>query len=500
MNTIIRTNRTAKRALAFLLCLITVFSVLAFADGAVFQTFAAAETEPVVISPTYTYNFDQKTYNSLLKQLNAQLKKKDFSKLTKTFLREILFCEVANYPQWKSVYPDLPSTAALIKDNLINVIPLIQKIKLIDRSTEEGRIFAEKVDYVGDTRPSSKGYIIRSLYTNPDKLDLSTDGLDEYLYNLQTLAHEIRHVRDMEGLSKQKFSSYFVDMVISDGATTFHERFVSPIRTFQGGSIEKIYTKKMAYIEFDTETNCSYAYYRCFYDALVYLAGYPTMNAVGKGKSLKTITQAISKRYGKETATSIWKILKALPDDTTDDHNDELWLTSNKAVTLSTQFFQILLQCIKKDIQNLDLSKPEALRKFMDIYRNVKLKVLPNIYNAKKKCVNEKYFNTKELDSLLAEKVIASKALPPLFDNPAFNRQAIIEMLYCDEFYYETTSDYVCHLPATIAMTEYTFTMDNGKPMVVEYFDDEYGWDVLFVCTMNEKGTVSRTCDSPNYH
>ena len=47
MNTTIRTNRTAKRTLAFLLCLFTVFSVLAFADGAVFQTFAANDLDIV---------------------------------------------------------------------------------------------------------------------------------------------------------------------------------------------------------------------------------------------------------------------------------------------------------------------------------------------------------------------------------------------------------------------------------------------------------------------
>ena len=497
MNTNMHVNRRGmKRTVAFLLCVITLFSVLSFAGGTVFQlattASAAAETERVVIKPTYTYEFDENLYESLLKQLNAQLKKKKFSKIANTFLREILRYEVENYPQWQNVYPDLPSTAAFIKENLINVIPQIQKIKMIDKNSEAGRIFAEKVDYAGATNPASKGYAIRSLYTNPTTLDISKIGdRDTHLYDLQTLAHEIRHAKDGKGLSKQRFPSHFIDMVISDGATTFHERFVSPMQTFQG-KYENLYTKKGTYIQFVNESKCSYTYYRSFYDSLIYLAGYPTMNAVGEGKSLKTITRSIAKRYGQDTANRVWKILKSLPNQI---NLGDGWLISNKAVNLTTEFFQILLQCIKKDIQKLDTSKPKTVRKYMDVYRNIKLKVLPQIINANDKIVNDKYFNTKELDSLLAKKVIASKALPTIYENPGLNRQAVIEMLYCDQYLYETTIDVACYLPATIAQTEYTFTMDNGKAIMVEYFLDEDQWEVLFTCIIDEKGTTSRTGD-----
>ena len=499
-NTNMYINRMVKRTVAFLLCLITLFSVLSFADATVFQlattASAAAETERVVIEPTYTYEFDEHLYQSLLKQLNAQLRKKKFSKIANTFLREILRYEVENYSQWTHVYPDLPSTAAFIKENLINVIPQIQTIKLIDLDTEAGRIFHEKTDYSGQTTPGSNGYVIRSLYTNLDSLDLERiNDYEAHLYDLQTLAHEIRHVRDWKGLAKQDFPSYFVQMVISDGATTFHERFVSPMETFQG-KVEKVFTKKGAYVQFDNETKCSYTYYRTFYDSLIYLAGYPTMNAVGKGKPLNTIKKAIAKKYGQDTANLVWKILNALPDDTIDDKNEELWLTSDKAVSLIAKFFQILLQCIKKDIQKLDISKPKTVRKYMDIYRNIKLKVLPDIFNANDKIVNDKYFKTKELDSLLAKKVIASKALPTIFDNLKLHQQAIIEMLYCNEDVYFSASDYECYLPATIAQTEYTFTMDKGKPLVVEYFMDQYAYEIMFECTFNEQGSLSRAADT----
>ena len=485
-------HRTVRRSLAFLLCFITLFSVLSFADGSVFQlattASAAAETEPVVIEPTYTYKFDQKTYDSLLKQLNTQLKKKKFSKLANTFLREILYNYVKNYPQWKNVYSNLPSTTEFIKDNLINVIPYVQKLKMIDRDTEQGRILGEKAGWQGLTTPVSGGSSIRVFYRNPE-----SKNLDHYrhLEDLQSLAHELRHVRD-RAVKKKDYSTLFTYKMISDGATSFHERFLSPMMTYPYGDKEKVYTKKDAYVVFQQDFGTVYPYYQSFYEGLVYLAGYSTVNAVGQGKPYKTIKQTIAKRYGSETASSVWKILNALPDEIDLGH---AWLVSNKAVSLSTEFFQTLLKCIKTDIQNLNLSKPNVIRKYMDIYRNIKLKVLPDVFNAKKINVNSKYFNTKELNSLLVEKVIASKALPALYSNPKWTQQAILEILYCDKEEYETTDDYPCYLPATIAQTTYTFSMEDGKPMVFELFKDEDDSSVGFFCKFDENGNISRTGD-----
>ena len=109
--------------------------------------------------------------------------------------------------------------------------------------------------------------------------------------------------------------------------------------------------------------------------------------------------------------------------------------------------------------------------------------------------LTEKYFPTAQLDSLLADKIIASKAIPQLYDNKAWNRQAVLEILYCDRKYYPSSETFPCNLPPTIAQTTYLFTEEDGKPMVAEIFSDNMGWMVMFVCRFNENGTYSRSGD-----
>ena len=114
-----------RRAIAFALCVLTLLSVLSFSGGKYLHTSltasAAAETNDVVIKPTYTVKFDKENYNKLLKQLNAQLQKKKFSKLAKRFLRDLLKFEVRNYPQWKTVNRDYPLMYKYVKENLVDI-------------------------------------------------------------------------------------------------------------------------------------------------------------------------------------------------------------------------------------------------------------------------------------------------------------------------------------------------------------------------------------------
>ena len=123
----VHVKNPVQKTVAWLLCCVLLLSVLSFPGLNIFQTaiqsYAAAETEPVVIEPTYTYRFSQKSYEKLLKLLNVQLKKKKFSKLAKQMLRDILYYEMIYFPQWRNVYRDYPTTAAYVKENLIQVIP-----------------------------------------------------------------------------------------------------------------------------------------------------------------------------------------------------------------------------------------------------------------------------------------------------------------------------------------------------------------------------------------
>ena len=479
-----------KRGIAVVLSIITMFSVLSFSGGRYLQTslqaFAAAETEAVVIKPTYTPKFDKETYQKLLKQLNANLKKKKFSKLANKLLRDLLKNEVRHYPQWKLVNKDLPKMYDYIKDNLIDVIPLIGKIKLIDLNTEVGKRRRAKVDWVGLTVTSGNFSNISLFY------DLSDEDMTDYEYAMQlsNLAHEIRHVRDREAILHTKFPTQTVEDVFLEGGPSFIERVCLPMGTEQDTN-DVLEVDDDNEIFYDREGFCGYPYFSCFYDGLVYMAGYRTVNEVGKGKNPITVKKAIAKRYGESTANEIWRILLKLP------YNPEKSKNPKATFKLNAKFFRLVMDCAKKDIRSLDARDKKAVRKYMDVFRNLKVKIIPYF-------IQDGTFATPELcgvdsvEELLIDKVLASKALPTIYDNRALNRQAVEEILYYNDLEYKAWI-FTEFLPPTIAQTEYTFTYSEGEGVLTMDFTNERDLEVLFDCTFDEYGNNDRECSYPNF-
>ena len=492
MNTNMYINRMVKRTVAFLLCLITLFSVLSFADCCVLQLAVQAHAEEdlavVSVAPTYEKKFDKKLYNALLKELDAQLETKKFSKKANSFFRELLKLEVENYPQWRTVYKDLPAPKSYIRENLINVIPLIGKLKLIDADSPEGRVYVKKSGFEGRTTIDGKKSNMVVLYRDPKKLD-EYEKADQ----LGTFAHELRHVHDRACSKKTSFPTKALRKIILEGAASFHERFALPIETSFGGTAQVVGYDDSMFI-FKCDRNSVYPYYQTFYDVLVYLAGYNVLNAVGKGKSLETIKTAVLKNYDSDTSQKLWGLLQNLPLMADDDI-----VESKKAYHAVNTIFSLLMLRVKRDIKKLDKKQPEKIRKFMDVYRNIKMKVLADRFVYDGEEFNPvRYGDWGITDACLVDKIIASKALPVLFKDKEMNRQALTEMLYVDLFPYETSYEFGAYLPPTIAQTEYTFFLQNGKPRMIETFTDSMDYGVIFVCLLNSDGTVSRQADYLN--
>ena len=475
-----------KRGIAVVLSIITMFSVLSFSGGRYLQTslqaFAAAETEAVVIKPTYTVKFDKENYNKLLKQLNAYLQKKKFSKLAKRFLRDLLKYEVRNYPLWKTVNRDYPLMYKYVKENLVDVIPYISKIKLIDKSTPKGKACAKKVSWVGQTSQSETGCTITMFY------DISNPNMSDYEYAevLATLAHEIRHVRDRKAILHTEFPTRAVDDIFIEGGASFFERHCLPMVTHQE-SWDTVTTSKGVTLYYDREDGCGYPYFQCIYDGLIYLAGYRAVDAVGKGKSVLSVKNAIAERYGQKVADEIWRLLLKLPRDPEKSKKpDTTFLTTVK-------FFRNMLNCVKQDIRNLDVSDKKQVRKYMDIFRNLKVKILPHIQDDDG-ILTDTYFAMDAVEEKLIDQVIASKALPQIFENRTLNRQAVKEMLYYSETEYPVLLFNTEYLPPTIAQTAYTFSFDGYYGNMQMVYTDADGDHIQFDCPFDEESFYKREC------
>ncbi len=55
-----------------------------------------------------------------------------------------------------------------------------------------------------------------------------------------------------------------------------------------------------------------------------------------------------------------------------------------------------------------------------------------------------------------------------------------------------------CYFPPTISVTKYTFTMKNGKGLLVMKYIDGDDWTVTICCLFNAKRTTKRAA-SYNY-
>ncbi len=468
-----------KRIAAFLLTLLLLFS----SAGA---AFAAAETKKVVLKPTVqTEQLDLKLYNDLLHRLNAELKKKNYSALAKKLIREILDYEAMYYAQWRTVYRDLPTLEAFVQENLIEVIPQVGELTFYDITTEEGARLNESVDWSGQTTTSDGKSKVSVFYTHP----LKTGGM-AHRSDIGVLAHELRHVRDREAIWHVAFPSLAMEDIFVEGGASFHERYVFPMQTEEeyGKSVVANNGMKMT---FTREQRQSYPYYQTYYDSLVYLAGYNIVNAVGEGKEPETVKRAIAKRYSKKTANTFWSLLQKLPEES------DLSKGGEKTFRVSLQYFRLFLNCVKADISRLKTGRPETIRAYMDIYRNLKLKILPEVTDKKGEDITSKVFSTAALDRLLADKVIKSGALGTLYEDEALNRRAVLEMLYCTQAAMGTNTA-SCYFPPTISVTKYTFTMKNGKGLLVMKYIDGDDWTVTICCLFNAKRTTKRAA-SYNY-
>ena len=490
-----RFQKPLQRASAYLLSCVLLLSLFSFPGVNVLQTavrsFAAAETEPVVIAPTYTYRFNQKSYDKLLKMLNRRIKGKQFPKLAVRMLRDILYYEMIYYPQWRAVYPDFPTTAAYVKENLIDVIPLITKIKLINLNTREGRKLKQEVDWVALTSTQGDVNVITMFY------DVSDASRSAYAYEqtLATLAHEIRHVRDYNARLYTTFPTGTLEKIFIEGASNFHERHVLPMATYQG-EWQTVTNSRGVKMMFDRETGGAYPYYQSFFDCLVFLAGYAAVDAVGEGKRPETVRNAIAKRYGEETAETVWRILQKLPSDPQKAKDPD------KLFFMALKLFRLLNACVTRDIRALDKEKPEEIRAYMDIFRNFKNKVLPYMQDDTGKVVTDSYFNTRKAEQILINKILASGALPQLYEKKALNRQAIREMLYCDEYEYRILFSHE-YLPPTIAQTNYTFSVyeepfaEGYEGLLTMSYQNEQGTEVLVYCYFDGEKTRHRDAEYP---
>ncbi len=399
------------------------------------------------------------TYNELAEKLNAELAKKDFSDEANTSVQEVFDKLWKNYPQWQGVYQDLPSVSDYIQSHLIDVIQVIPDIEIIEADSEVGKVFLEAGEPLGVAGNETNS--IRMIYSGGEEHDEDIEGL----------YHEITHCKQ-----KIRDEEYFEDCkdlweIIIEGGATFHEKFVNPINpeiyttwTIANGSgTNTIHYKK--------DNAVGYFFHLSLYENLIYLAGYDLMQRVDEKEiPIAEIKNAITKKYGQEIASEIWNNMQHLSNL----YGDSKDIESEEAFECALALQKQCLQCIKQDIANLDTRDTSAITQYMDIYRNYKLKVLPQIRLDYETEITSGILNVDELDHALIDKIVSSNALR-FTTNEQLNRMAIKCVLFASSNPYPRldNEDELIYLPSDIKNTAYEYVKDGLLKMTYTTVDGE---------------------------
>jgi len=130
-----------------------------------------------------------------------------------------------------------------------------------------------------------------------------------------------------------------------------------------------------------------------------------------------------------------------------------------------------ILKCMQKDIERLNEKKPAQVRRYTEVYRYYKLKVMPKVYQHQYTDITDTVFDTAALDKLLIDKIIASRALPQLLPEQALNRSALQSVLYTTTM--PLPGDTYYYVPPTLSNTTVaaSATQKGGK-LVMKYRDE----------------------------
>lgn len=434
-------------------------------------TEAKKELKVVTIEPT-AKKYSKDKLNKILEKVNRVLETKDYSGLAKRFIREGVEQIFNNYNLWSAVNKDFPTIEEYIDQKIIPGIKNASSIKMIDIQSKE----AQKMLNTGDALAATRGEDcdIYLIYNNPE-----TCSKEQHIGDLELLFHELAHCQNKNILFT--LDNFLEDEELSEiykeGGATMHMDLINPLSANHQATAVITNSEGNKTVEYGKDNGLGYMLDLYIYRNLVYLAGYKTVESVGQGKDITVIKDKIEERYGYDLSENIWVGLCNLysnynyRNDSNESFKDAINLQNN------------ILECVKQDIQKLDVNNKEQIKAFMDIYRNFKINLMPQVLKNDYEDISSNYFDTDSLDELLIKKV-EKAGIYKLTSNKDRNHMIIKTMLLanCNNY---GENDFI-YLPPAIAGTKYEFYEDNGGHLIMTY-TDEKGEEIQLGADFNDK-------------
>ncbi|MBQ5970276.1 MAG: hypothetical protein IJL52_09220 [Clostridia bacterium] len=420
----------------------------------------------------------------LLKMLDEKLADRAFSDIANDYFRECLSLVYRNYDVWQNAYKDLPPVSEYIQTNLIDVIDNISGVRMLDERSKKATKLLERGEAGGFT---DLNFRITVIY-----IDEKNATEHEHLCDLETFLHECAHCAN-PGVFNQ---SYYLDNFgirywFTEGEATFHSKFILPLPVYHSTTWCIETEDGSRWIEYCKDSGVGYLTYLYMYENLLYLAGYDAMHAVGRTADLSVVKDEIAKRYGADTQQALWDKLMEWYNSYSQN-----W-RSDQSYQLAIELQALFSDCVKQDIHQLDTSDKAQVLKFMDVYRNYKLNILPVARDAQDTPCTDAVFGVGALDDLMIEKIVQADAMR-FCDDDAMNRMALRCVLHVDRECLDGPDFH--YLPQNIRDTQYGLTISevDGQPegrLHLTYSEPDYNAPTRAVITFNAQTILSIALD-----
>lgn len=431
----------------------------------------------------------EKIYNQQKNRLKEILSEKGLVKRADKYIYAILDKLYENYQSWQNTNLNLPDLYTFVDEYLIDSVEKVNKVFFYEENSSEGK----ELDGRGVTDHDRNVFI---LYSDDETID--SDYLD-----IEVLFHELIHCKQIAETPnfeneelEDAFSFY--DILIEGGAT-YYSRFVQKKTLFQCGSNIINNSSGTKEISYNKEYCIGYLNLVEMYNKLIYLTENTLSTELFNGSNQKkSLFLLISDRYGNRLTEELLTCINKWSEY----YNNDIYI-NDTLFDLSVKIEKLFLQCIKIDIDSLDINKPDDILYFAELYRNYKLMFMPQIFENEVN-VTKDVLEIKKYDTALVDKIIASKAVRKFSDNEVLNKMATSILIYDspEEFPgYDKEKYDSYYLPSDIDVSTYSYSeKGNTGKMVFNFYDNHQECDVELSIWFNDKDIIKICGRENNIH
>lgn len=319
---------------------------------------ATERYEPVAFTPFQTFSApepmpDLRGRTAMRQLLTRRLAMRGFSEEINQLFYDTFDAIYQNYASWLPLYREMPEVDTYVYDHLIAPIAQLRTAVFYDEDGAEGKALSEAGEPSGWTTWDGDGY--PELYVILPRRETRDELAQRHA--IEVFYHELTHCHDTNFFENYEYYSQFsTDLAefvysLTEGSTTFHQKFTYPYRVDFGAAWSVESQEQHRVISYRKDGGTGYMLNLNDYEKLFYFAGYRQMELLTTGQQpFDSVAQAIEALCGEDATRQLLEVM--VPRIVLYDRDGGYALP--KTYTLSIEIEQAFFRCIQERLTRVD--------------------------------------------------------------------------------------------------------------------------------------------------